>query len=113
MKEELRQRGYSTSLRTNKKGGTETKKYHIVHRTDYLQLSVYGFDTIYDLLAKLHPRHPEKVVRHSIASQTFKGQPYAMVEQEINNLRVEIWEKKDAYVLKAKEVYTRTHQARV
>jgi len=110
IEKEVQRMGYSSSLRVNKGKGVETKKHDIVHRSDYLQLSVYGMDKIYNFLARLHPRHLEKTQRHSIASATFKGQPYAAVEQDIQALRSQIRAQTLAYILRAQQEYARSHQ---
>ena len=112
IKDRFSETGYFSSLRRNKAPGTVTKKYGIVHRREYLQLSTYGMQRIYDLLFKLHPRHPEKVLRHSIATSTFKGQPYAAIENDIIGLRDLIETQKHDYVSVAQRVYESKHPDR-
>ena len=108
---EVQRMGYQSSLRINKDEGVMTKKYHIVHRRDYLQLSIYGMDKIYEFLARLHPQHPEKIRRRSIACATFKGQRYSEVEGDIQAFRSKVNEEKRAYILRAQQEYARSHQS--
>jgi hypothetical protein len=111
IKRRIDKMGYLTSLRLNKARGTATRKYNIVHRKDYLQLSIYGMDRIYNFLASIHPRHPEKILRQSIAADTFKGQSFASVEQQVRMLRDLIRVQTRAYVARAQEAYQATHRS--
>jgi hypothetical protein len=67
-------------------------------------------DKIYDFLARLHPRHPEKIHRRSIACITFKGQRFTEVEEDIRAFRSKVQEERDAYILRAQQEYARSHQ---
>ncbi len=105
----LKQFGYFCSLRINKKRGVRTKKYGIVHRKDYWQLSSYGMRNIKGLVAKLHPRHAEKIRRREIALSVSRGQDYASIEGEIGRLRKWIRQQVRDYVAHAEVQYTKNH----
>jgi len=101
--------GYFCSLRINKKGGTRTKKYGIIHRSDYWQFSAYGMDRIQELIAKLQPRHPEKIRRQSLALSVHKGQDYTSIQREVELFRAQKDQEVQNFVLQAQEEYERKH----
>ncbi len=106
---QIRKAGYYTSLRINKRKGTLTKKYGIIHRTDYWQLSIFSKHHIRDLLARLHPRHPEKVKRMEIALSVSTNQDYSSIIEDVRQLRSRIRQEVNDYVLKAELEYKLHH----
>ena len=109
VKGEIKKLGYFCSIRRNKKRGARTRKYGIIHRTDYWQFSTYGMNNIQGLIAKLHPRHAEKVRRQAIALSVSKGQDYSLVQKQIEALRAEIRQGVQDYIRKAELQHKRTH----
>ncbi len=105
----VRKLGYYTSLRINKREGTRTKKYDIVHRSDYWQLSIFSKHQINGLLVQLHPRHPEKVRRMAIALSTVADEDYSDVVERIIELRASIRKQVADFVKEAEGQYKRTH----
>ncbi|HXY56855.1 MAG TPA: LAGLIDADG family homing endonuclease [Nitrososphaerales archaeon] len=86
----LRGLGYLTSLCLNKRKGVRTKKYGIIHRKDYWQLSIFGFDRVQSFLKLIGPKHEEKLWRRSIALSVRKGDRYEEVLGRIVDLRQQI-----------------------
>jgi len=101
--------GYFCSLRINKKGGVRTKKYGIIHRTDYWQFSAYGMDRIQELIAKLQPRHSEKIQRQSLALSVHKGQDYASIQHAVELFRAQKDQEVQNFVLQAQQEYEMKH----
>ena len=90
VKRQIQSRGFYCSLRINKRENYRTKKWDIIHRKDYWQLSSYGMDRIQKLIEKLAPRHSEKVRRKEIAMTVKKGQDYGSIFETIKALRAKI-----------------------
>ena len=86
----LREMDYPTSLCLNKKKGVRTKKYGIIHRSDYWQLSISGISRVQRFLQSIHPRHSEKLRRLQIASIIKDGELYSNVSREVLALREQI-----------------------
>lgn len=101
--------GYHTSLRINKREGVRTKKYGIVHRRDYWQLSTFGTYQIQDFVRSLTVRHPEKVRRQKIVLKITIGLPYTTYEKENENLRSSIRSEVNDFVRKAEREYLARH----
>ena len=108
---ELIARGYFCSVRINKRKGVRTKKWGIVHRKDYWQLSSYGMDNIQKLISELKPRHSEKIARREIALAVHKGQEYSLVAAEIASLRSRIKEGVRKFVLQAEQFHKQSKSA--
>ena len=109
VKRQVESLGCHCSIRINKRKGTLTKKYGIVHRSDYWQLSAYGVDTIMDLVDRLHPRHREKIVRREVAMTVRKGEPFSLYEEKVQTIRASIKSEVEASVEKAKHEYEMKH----
>jgi hypothetical protein len=107
----IRLLGYHCSLRINKRKGVRTRKYGIIHRSDYWQLTTFSMDTVQKFLASLQPRHPEKVKRKAIAMKVNKGTPYKVYEAENERLRAEIKASVAQFVAKAKAEYLAKHRS--
>lgn len=105
----VKKMGFYGALRLNKKAGVRTKKYGIVHRSDYWQLSFYGMNNIQDLIGKFHPRHPEKIGRQRIAMSVRKGQLYSTVGPTIDSLRAEIKMGISDFLKEAETEYLKEH----
>lgn len=101
--------GFHCSLRINKKEGVRTKKYGIVHRRDYWQLSTFGMNTIQDFISRLKPRHREKLQRREIALEARKGESYSRIENRIQMLRSSIHEEVARFVKAAEDEYLTKH----
>lgn len=101
--------GYYCSIRINKRRGDKTKKYGIIHNSDYWQLSVYGMRNVKDLIAKLKPRHSEKIRRQALALSTWKGQDYAFIASQVESLRSEIKKEIQQSILEAEQEYKAKH----
>jgi len=89
-RERLRFLSYPTSLCLNKQKGVRSKKYGIIHRQDYWQLSIFGIAKVQEFLRSVKPRHDEKLRRMRIALSVAKGQRYSEVSEELASLRAEI-----------------------
>lgn len=107
----LRHLGYPTSLCLNKRQGVKSKKYGIIHRRDYWQLSIFGIPRVQEFLRRIFPKHSEKVRRVRIALSVRKAERYSDVLQELTQLRAEIKEDVKPFVKKAESVYLSTHPA--
>ena len=101
--------GFHTSLRINKKKGVKTKKYGIVHNSDYWQLSAFGRGSIQKFLRMLKPRHPEKTRRRVLALSIELGTPYERYADENEVLRSSIRAEVAQYVRKAESEYLAKH----
>ncbi|MDE1854101.1 MAG: LAGLIDADG family homing endonuclease [Thaumarchaeota archaeon] len=109
VKQSIENLGYSCSLRINKKEGVRTKKYGIIHRKDYWQLSTYGMKSVQEFARRLMPRHREKVERHKIALAVTKGELYLKYEERIQNLRSAIKAEVAQFVRKAEDEFLERH----
>jgi hypothetical protein len=109
VQESIRALGFHTSLRINKREGVKTKKYGIVHRRDYWQLSTFGMNKIQDLVRLLQPRHPEKIRRREMALNVKKGALYQEVEKKNESLRSAIRQEVSQFVRLAQSQYLVTH----
>jgi hypothetical protein len=87
IKRQIESRAFYCSLRINKRENYVTKKWGIIHRKDYWQLSSYGMDRIQRLIERLAPRHSEKVRRKEIAMSVKKGQDYVSILETVRDLR--------------------------
>jgi len=101
--------GYFCNLQINKKAGGRTKKYGIIHRSDYWQFSAYGMDRIQELIAKLQPRHSEKIRRQSLALSVHKGQDYASIQHAVELFRAQIDQEVQNFVQQAQQEYEKKH----
>jgi hypothetical protein len=90
VKHQIKSREFYCSLRINKRENYRTKKWGIIHRKDYWQLSSYGMDRIQRLIEKLAPRHSEKVRKKEIAMTVKRGQDYASIFETVRDLRASI-----------------------
>ena len=105
--------GFKTCLCLNKKKGTRTKKYGIVMRRDYWQLSINGRVNVQTFLRVLHVRHREKEQRISIALSVVKGEPYAAVSDAFRNLVQRIKAEVKEFIVRAESEYLSSHQLQV
>ena len=101
--------GYKTSLRVNKKKGYVTKKYGIIHRSDYWQLSTYGIPAAQDFVKRLALRHGEKIRRKEMALSATKGQRYSEIARRNLALRVQIKQEVQDFVRRAELEYKSGH----
>ncbi len=104
----MRTMGYPTSLRINKREGVRTKKYGIVHRSDYWQLSTFGIRAI-DFARSLNLRHPEKIRRRTMAMKVTNQTPYQIYEKENEALRLSIRTEVTKSVETAEERFRAAH----
>jgi hypothetical protein len=109
VQESIRSMGFATSLRINKRKGVRTKKYGIVHRTDYWQLSAYGAGRVQELVELLKVRHPEKIRRRQMALKVVIGKPYTDYQEENELLRASIKAEVRDFVRKAEEGFLAKH----
>ena len=109
VQESIEKMGYHTSLRINKKKGTKTKKYGIVHRSDYWQLSAFGTYSIQEFARALSPKHPEKIKKREVALRMVIGAPYEEYEAEIVALRLAIRAEVAQFVERARLEYLAKH----
>ncbi|MDV3277725.1 MAG: LAGLIDADG family homing endonuclease [Nitrososphaerales archaeon] len=105
--------GYVSSLRINKSEGYRTKKYGIIHRHDYWQLSVFGLERVQALLQRVRPSHPEKVQKAELASSVTKGLPYSRIQSQVQAIRSQIRQDVDQFVALARTEFLKTHPSRV
>lgn len=110
VQQSLNAMGYPTSLCLNKKKGTLTKKYRIIHRKDYWQLSVFGIPSVQSFLRILHPRHSEKLRRITVAFCVHNGQAYSEISDQVLNLRGQIKSEVANFVRQAEQKYLETHK---
>ncbi len=110
IKRKIEDRGYHCSLRLNKKEGVRTKKYGIVHRKDYWQLSTFGMGNVQEFVQRIKPRHPEKVARRRIALEVARGQKYSDIEPKVKTLRAEIKNGVREFVEEARTKFLVAHQ---
>ena len=109
VRERLRCLNYPTSLCINKRKGVRSKKYGIIHRRDYWQLSIFGIAKVQEFLRGISPRHAEKLRRIRIALSIRKGQHYSEVSEALTRLRAEIKSDVKRFVLEAELQYLKTH----
>ncbi|MBI3860040.1 MAG: LAGLIDADG family homing endonuclease [Thaumarchaeota archaeon] len=109
---ELTRLGHRSSLRRNKHAGYKTKKFGIVHRSDYWQLSSWGVREVQVLLGKVKPRHQEKVRKAELASTLSKDLDFMNVGGVVKGIRAEIKEDVRAFVQSAEQHYLKTHPIR-
>jgi hypothetical protein len=62
--------GIGSSIRINKPIGRGTTGFHLNHNREYWQLSIFSTSQILRFIRRLAPRHPEKILRKSIALET-------------------------------------------
>ena len=103
--------GYHCSLRINKRKGTRTRKYGIIHRIDYWQLSAIGVKNIQELIRILQPRHGEKKRRKAIALSVRPGDLYSNVEETNLRVRSQIKAEVSDFVRRAEAEYLEKHAA--
>lgn len=101
--------GYFASIRINKEKGERTRPHGIISNRDYWQLSIYGKDRIRDLIAKLRPRHGEKIERQAIALSTWEDEDYGVVKERVQGLRNRIISERDRSILEAEQEYKAKH----
>ncbi len=106
---QARRRKLCVSLRINKKKGTRTKRYGIIHRRDYWQLSIFGVDGILNFVRALQVRHPEKLRRKEIALSTAPGRRYSDVFGSILRLRQTLKQEVGGFVSLAETTYLTKH----
>jgi LAGLIDADG DNA endonuclease family protein len=111
IKQQIESKGFYCSLRLNKPEGYVTKKWGIIHRKDYWQLSSYGMDRIQRLIQKLAPRHSEKVRRKEIAMTVKKGQDYASIFETVRDLRATIKREVEDSKKEAEKLFKERHHA--
>ena len=109
VRERLRFLSYPTSLCLNKRKGVRSKKYGIIHRQDYWQLSIFGTAKVQQFLRSIRPKHDEKLRRMRIALSVTKGQSYSEVFEELAKLRADIKSEVIAFVQEAELQYLKTH----
>ena len=110
VRERLRFLSYPTSLCLNKRKGVRSKKYGIIHRRDYWQLSISGIARVQQFLRSIRLKHDEKLRRIRIALSVIKGQSYSEVSEKLARLRAEIKSEVKAFVREAELRYLKTHQ---
>ena len=106
---QARRLNLSVSLRINKKKGVRTKKYGIIHRRNYWQLSLLGVDVIMGFVKSLQLRHPEKLRRRQIALSTAPGQRYSDVFPLIAEFRQTLKREVSDFVALAEMTYRMNH----
>lgn len=104
--------GYQSSLRINKREEVRTRKYNIIHRKDYWQLSTYGMKRIRHLVSSLHPRHSEKIRRGDLALSTRKGDDFREVKGKLDDLRRAIRSEVQAFISECERNYLESHPGR-
>ena len=109
VRERLRSLSYPTSLCLNKRKGVRSKKYGIIHRRDYWQLSIFGIAKVQQFLRSIHPKHDEKLRRMHIALSVAKGQSYSEVSEDLAKLRAGIKSEVKAFVREAELQYLNAH----
>ena len=109
VRKQLVSKGFYCSIRINKKKGEVTKKWGIIHRKDYWQLSSYGMDRVKKLIERLGPRHDEKVRRKQVAMSVNKGQDFASVSDDIEALRAQIKQEVKDFVKEAERLFKENH----
>ncbi|HEY6283371.1 MAG TPA: LAGLIDADG family homing endonuclease [Nitrososphaerales archaeon] len=109
VRERLLELGYPTSLCINKKKGTLTKKYGIVHKKDYWQLSFSGIPKVQAFLHRVQLRHTEKLKRITIALGVRSRLQYSEVSDQVVSLRSQIKSGVADFVRQAEEEYLKTH----
>jgi hypothetical protein len=95
----------------DKREGTSTSKYRIERMKDYYMLALQRFGDAEDLIKRLPIKHDEKVRRMQLATSISLGQAWNTVEPQIEALRTEIREERDAFVREAETVYLKRHPA--
>ncbi|MDV3243760.1 MAG: LAGLIDADG family homing endonuclease [Nitrososphaerales archaeon] len=108
---QAKRRKLCVSLRINKKKGTRTKRYGIIHRRNYWQLSLFGVDGIMNFVRALQVRHPEKLRRKEIALSTAPGRRYSGVFPSILGLRQALKQEVRGFVSLAETTYLTKHPA--
>jgi hypothetical protein len=101
--------GYPSNLRMNKKKGTATRKYGIIHRKDYWQLLVQRAQTALNLTNHLHPRHPEKIRRRNLLLFSTRANNSLEVWIRAERLRTRIKMEVASYVRQAGQEYAQRH----
>jgi hypothetical protein len=101
--------GYLCSIRINKRAGFKTQKYHIIHRRDYWQLSVYGIDRVKKLIRKLEPRHREKIFRKKPALSVEKGDLYETFMDVIQSFKEKLQEEIREFAEQCEREYKAKH----
>jgi intein/homing endonuclease len=110
LKRALEKLGYGpTGPYLDKRKGTSTSKYRIERKKDYYKLALQRFDDAKDLIGRLPIKHSEKVRRKQLALSISLGQVWDTLESQIEALRAEIREERDAFVLEAETVYVQRH----
>ncbi len=108
-RDRLREMGYSTSMCINKRKGVRSKRYGIVHREDYWQLTIFGISNVQRFLQSVNPRHQEKLQRIEMAMKVRKGGMYSSLAIEIANLRSQIKDDVRRSVAQAAAEYQSKH----
>ena len=109
VRDKLREMGYPTSLCINKRKGVRSKRYGIIHREDYWQLTIFGISKVQLFLHAIHPRHSEKLQRMTVAMKVRKGDLYSTLAGEIMGLRSRIKEEVSESVKQAEIEYRASH----
>jgi hypothetical protein len=109
MRERLREMDYPTSLCLNKKKGVRSKRYGIIHRQDYWQLSMSGIPRVQVFLRSIQIRHREKMGRTHIALSVRPGGRYEDVILSVTSLRAKIKEEVKWFVRKAEIEFLNKH----
>ena len=109
IEDSVRSLGYHCSLRLNKGEGVKTKKYGIIHRKDYWQLSIYGMDKVQEFLGSLKPRHREKSTKRELGLRVVPGELYSKYSGEIVELRSAIKAEVGEFVRRAGLAYLSKH----
>jgi len=68
-------------------------------------------DNIKDLIAKLKPKHSEKVRRKELAMSTWKGQDYSSIASRIKSLKSDIENERNQSIREAEREYKTKHKS--
>ena len=101
--------GFKTCLCLNKKKGTHTKKYGILIRKDYWQLSIYGRVNCQSFLRTLCLRHKEKQQRSELVLTIVRGERYSTISPDFRALVGEIKAGVKEFVKEAELEYLAKH----
>jgi len=101
--------GFKACSCLNKKKGTRTKKYGILMRKDYWQLSIYGRVNGQSFLRTLCLRHEEKQQRLELVLTIVRGERYSTISADSRALVGEIKARVREFVKKAELEYLTKH----
>ncbi|HME19743.1 MAG TPA: hypothetical protein VKF15_08420 [Nitrososphaerales archaeon] len=107
--ERARSLGLGTSLRINKPIGRGTTGFHLNHNREYWQLSTFSAHGILGFVERLRLRHPQKLLRRSLALSTLSKTRYEDIALQNAALRAGIKDGVSRFVKLAEETYLKSH----